>query len=1117
MLQKILGVITRPPVPLICGTLLAVIVVWFGGGLLQDSYGWPETSTIVVLCVLVIVLVVAFVVLRSVRARAKARSIENEIRAQAQVQAETLPPSSRSEIEELQGRFDEALDSLKSSKLGRGALYALPWYVIIGPPGSGKTTAITESGLNFPQLKGGPQGRGIRGLGGTRNCDWWFTDQSILLDTAGRYTTQVEDREEWIAFLGMIKRARKLKPINGVVVAIAITDLIGATEEQLEQHATTVRQRIDELVKELEVVFPVYLVFTKCDLLDGFVETFGALAKEERAQVWGATFVGAADEVGGTIGRFGTEFDQLCHRLDEERLRLLVPDRPAEQQQKILSLSLQLRAARRPLQEFVAKLTEKNPYSDASELRGFYFTSGTQEGAPIDFVLAKMSTAMGISPGTERAPTGGDDQAKSYFIRDLFAKVLYGDRELAHSSANVQKRREIGRRAVIWGSAAAAVLITVLSFLSWFGTRGLLSDFTAKASNRPQVSAKRLGGAPSADAKDRLEALRSSMIALLDAAEGSAILGPRVSAVGAAVDVYAKGVKSAFLVPAKNWVEGELEKYLADPDKNAYRKYSQLVLIYGAMDGGFASTEELRQALEEQSVWAWDPAQIGTVRDTTRDSPEGRHLEAFLRARQLDPSRWKIANKKPIYEQAKAKLGGAGFQGEVAQMLEKNPEMLQMTNSDLVEAVAVRVEQAGGEQVDREQKSAEITAMRKAAVIGRMAAIRLADAGSLERVRDSLSDLDETDSQQMVHFGECLDTLRRAGSISQPGRVRDAYQKALKKIAELREPVAVLLTQRKPGEYLMPEILEGTPQWMQQFAAKWAEVQHTVKTEIQQLRKSLDAEQEVVEPLLGSINAIYSDIANALAAEAYTEARTYWQTEVGSRLGLALQRFPCSGDLTHEDLKEADFVELFGPDQRIAKTVAAIHRLQKSWTIGGQLELSDEFDEFVERAEAVRGSCFRGDAAREMHFRIQDILIEDPVTNATLVIPGADGQDVVSKTDDLPSEIRNKLRRWPFGTSGAVFKLDADFVGGSREFAVVGKKGDESSHWSLLRVISRGDSVPVDDQVKVTWEIEYENADRSKGKLRSWFKFAAVDGALPLMPGFFQLQPPTKIFRDEPQ
>src|SRR5690606_34480119 len=96
-------------------------------------------------------------------------------------------PDRRAEIVALQAQMKEAIATLKRSKLGaRGgssALYALPWYVIVGPPAAGKTTALEKSGLAFASGKAG--GAKVRGTAGTRNCDWWFSRDAILLDTAG--------------------------------------------------------------------------------------------------------------------------------------------------------------------------------------------------------------------------------------------------------------------------------------------------------------------------------------------------------------------------------------------------------------------------------------------------------------------------------------------------------------------------------------------------------------------------------------------------------------------------------------------------------------------------------------------------------------------------------------------------------------------------------------------------------------------------------------------------------------------------------------------------------------------------------------------------------------------
>ena len=73
------------------------------------------------------------------------------------------------------------------------ALYApphdLPRYLMIGPPGAGKTAALINSGIKF-RLAGDNAAQGVQDIGKPRYFDWWLTDQAALIDTAGRYTTQ---------------------------------------------------------------------------------------------------------------------------------------------------------------------------------------------------------------------------------------------------------------------------------------------------------------------------------------------------------------------------------------------------------------------------------------------------------------------------------------------------------------------------------------------------------------------------------------------------------------------------------------------------------------------------------------------------------------------------------------------------------------------------------------------------------------------------------------------------------------------------------------------------------------------------------------------------------------
>src|SRR5205807_9454792 len=157
--------------------------------------------------------VVGLAIFRVLAARKAAAAIGDGLRDQASRQNEGMRPDLQAEIAAMESEFNKAVGALKGSKLGRNgrdALGLLPWYVMIGPSASGKTTAIRSSGLKLPYGKGGK----VRGVGGTRNCDWWMTNEAILLDTAGRWSTDDDDREEWLAFLDLLKKTRPKKPIN---------------------------------------------------------------------------------------------------------------------------------------------------------------------------------------------------------------------------------------------------------------------------------------------------------------------------------------------------------------------------------------------------------------------------------------------------------------------------------------------------------------------------------------------------------------------------------------------------------------------------------------------------------------------------------------------------------------------------------------------------------------------------------------------------------------------------------------------------------------------------------------------------------------------------------------
>ena len=385
------------------GVAILALLVWFFGPLLPLLEGWVA-RLVVILCLLA-VWAAANVALDFNRRR-REQKLESGVAEKA---ADEADDRSNEEAAALRDRMSTALSLLKRARGTRGYLYEQPWYVIIGPPGAGKTTALLNSGLKFPLAAEMGQGA-VAGVGGTRLCDWWFTENAVLIDTAGRYTTQdsnaAVDRAGWDAFLDLLRRTRPRQPLNGVIVAIALSDIASAPNDERVAHARAVRRRVKELEERLGIRLPVYLLFTKADLIAGFAEFFDDLDRERREQVWGVTFpFGKAAAT--PVGQFPEELQLLVDSLNDRLFDRLQAEQSPERRALIAGFPTQIATLAQPLQGFLAEAFGGSRLDPAPLLRGVYFASGTQEGTPIDRLTGVMMRAFGLDQRRAAGPASG--------------------------------------------------------------------------------------------------------------------------------------------------------------------------------------------------------------------------------------------------------------------------------------------------------------------------------------------------------------------------------------------------------------------------------------------------------------------------------------------------------------------------------------------------------------------------------------------------------------------------------------------------------------------------------------------------------------------------------------
>jgi type VI secretion system protein ImpL len=395
-------------------------------------------------------------------------------RSARRLEAVVLAPDHRPEVAVLRAKMREGIRALK----GRRALQSLPWYAIIGPPGAGKTTALRHSGLVFPHSDGP-----LPGVGGTRNCDWWFTTQGILLDTAGRYTER-GDEVEWLAFLDALREHRSGQPLNGLIVAVSAGEVADAGEAELEALGKRLRGRVDEVIGRLGLVLPVYFLLTKCDLLAGFAELHGSLRKSERSQPWGATI--ALDENRDNPGAlFAREFDLLVGAIHGRACKRMAGERNRRAREAIFQFPIELAGMKQNLAALLGHVFAPNPFQATPLFRGFYFSSGTQEGLPLARAVGRMRRAMGVAPAHAEEPPR--TEPKSYFLHDVFTRVIFPDAALAGRSAAELRRRRRVRLGAGALAIAAGLALALPSANSFWNNLGLLDTSRLRASKAAKI------------------------------------------------------------------------------------------------------------------------------------------------------------------------------------------------------------------------------------------------------------------------------------------------------------------------------------------------------------------------------------------------------------------------------------------------------------------------------------------------------------------------------------------------------------------------------------------------------------------------------------------------------
>ncbi|MFP2516963.1 type VI secretion system membrane subunit TssM [Buttiauxella agrestis] len=374
---------------------------------------------------------------------------------------------------------------------------ALPWYLVVGSDNAGKTSLISASGQDFP-LPEQLHRLGTKPVP-TKNCECWFANDALFIDTAGKYVTDASIwKPEWLGLLNAIGKYRPVKAVNGAIVAISVADILAGSKAERLNFAVALRSRLSEIRTQLGLRFPVYVVLTKLDRLAGFEEYFRNLSAEGREQIWGVTLpYGGKSKISesGLQDRINEELRLLEERIENNMNLRQQEEYSVADRKKMYGLPQDFRRLSEGLAEVVQNIFFASRYDETqfySALRGIYFASSHQPGDP---ALQNKTTLIqrwhhvvsGGAATSQAAPesdaTGGlistATSGRHYFLKKLFSEIIVKDAGLVRHNHNTELRYRL-RNLVGHCACVVAVIWLLNGFLTSYQNNTQYLDSVAK-------------------------------------------------------------------------------------------------------------------------------------------------------------------------------------------------------------------------------------------------------------------------------------------------------------------------------------------------------------------------------------------------------------------------------------------------------------------------------------------------------------------------------------------------------------------------------------------------------------------------------------------------------------
>jgi type VI secretion system protein ImpL len=393
---------------------------------------------------------------------------------------EPPPPAAGDEAEEAEAppavsaasSFRRALRFLRSSVPGSDYRYRVPWYLVIGDPGSGKSAMISAAGADLAPHEH-PHSR--------QPLEWRFLDRGVLIGVAGKYFKGGSSREgyDWGKLLWLLQNNRPRRPLDGVILTIPASDLTGPAaldEGRLSARAARFSELLSEAQRTLGFIFPVYVVVTKCDELPGFAPFCRELPLRSHDEIFGWSSPYQL-EASFTPDWVEEAFDSLTQDLQRLQSEIFVERSDMKNPEGVFLFPEEFAGLRAPLGIYLDRLFRETAYREAFRFRGIYFCGDTSEYTtpeqPPALPTSEEERLLSQIAPPAPAPAAFAVRKSPSYVKGLLEEKILPECGVARPLARVALTKS---RTVTYIQAAAAVLALILVAGTWLSYRRLAGD-----------------------------------------------------------------------------------------------------------------------------------------------------------------------------------------------------------------------------------------------------------------------------------------------------------------------------------------------------------------------------------------------------------------------------------------------------------------------------------------------------------------------------------------------------------------------------------------------------------------------------------------------------------------